>query len=487
MAQSQYRADLSKVSFPLLSEEQGRTLLGGARNESAEDNLPSIYYGHNIMPTDKGVQSIGYLGIASAAPVGANLADVRTVYSETKERTLLAIGVDTYRLNAGVWQVVTGGTTSPANDITIGKVNGISYIFDKQSACYTYDSVGNSYTPVTLTGVALPNTLGVVASSGYLMTYTEDAIAWSSTIDPTDFTPSPVTGAGGGVVAGLGGKIQFVLPIATGVLIYTETNVISGAYTGNVQYPFKFREVSNSKGGITLDMVAYEQNAANHFAYTSAGFQTLVAQKADTLLPDVTDFLSGLRFEDFDEGTGLLVTENLAAPMLKKIKYIASRYLVISYGKTSFTHAIIYDTALSKLGKLKITHTDCFDYVGDQADSAKESLAFLLPDGSAQVVDFATNSSGVVIVGKFQERRSRLLTLLKVEVENIGAADTCTLDSLYTLDGKNVIKKAGLNTYAVGLARSYSFRVTGINHSLSFIGKFNLTSLLLIYKIAGRR
>jgi len=88
------------------------------------------------------------------------------------------------------------------------------------------------------------------------------------------------------------------------------------------------------------------------------------SQKAQIVLPEITDFLAGKVFEDFDEVTKELSLTELTATMKKKTKFISSRYLIVSYGITEFTHALIYDIALERLGKLKIAHVDCFEYLG---------------------------------------------------------------------------------------------------------------------------
>ena len=87
--------------------------------------------------------------------------------------------------------------------------------------------------------------------------------------------------------------------------------------------------------------------------------------------------------------------------MLKKVKLVASRYLVISYGVFEFTHAIIYDLALKRLGKVKITHADVFEYVGEQTEASKESIAFLLGTGEVKTLDFSAtaDASGVLVLG----------------------------------------------------------------------------------------
>ena len=502
MAQSYYRIDLTAPLFPMLSEQQGRTIIVPQAGEQDSNNKPALAYCHNVMPSEYGLDSVGYLEVIPAAiPAVSNFVDVRIAYGSARSRLYLAWDatgrVYVYLIGAAAWVKLDDTVPSPVTgsfskeDITIGTVNGVSYIFYSRLGCFRYNESTGVLDPITLTGISIPVTLGVVASSGYLAAYTEEAIAWSSTIDPTDFTPSTVTGAGGGNIAGIGGKIVFILTNSLGLLAYTATNVVAGTYTGNVQFPWKFREVPEAKGGISLDLVAYEANSSDQYVFSKAGLQSVSSNRAKVLLPMLTDFLAGKRFEDFNEVTEEYEITDLTATMQKKLKFIAARYLVISYGVTSFTHAIVLDLALNKLGKLRIPHVDCFEYIDDQTEVAKESLAFVSASGAVQVVDFSVTaaSSGVVILGKMRASRTRTLQLLGVDVENVPDTDSFSLRTRLEQDGKNVapptvagsLLQSGLNV------ASYGFRSTAANHSLMCLGRFNLVSLIIKYKPAGRR
>lgn len=469
---------------------------GDARTPVGDSGSIGVSYCHNVMPSQHGLDSVGYLDIVPAySPVTDLFTDVRIIYGSNRTRLHLAFdsagGIYVLKSGSTFWFKLTAtvpvGVT--AEGITIGTVNGVSYLYYYKSSCVKYNESTDTLDAVTLTGVDAGNVVGIVASYGYLIAYTEFSLAWSSTVDPTDLTPSATTGAGGGNVAGIGGKILFSLANSLGILIYTETNTIAGTYTGNVKYPFKFREVDNSKGGISLDFVAYEANSAEQFVYSKAGLQALTSQRADNVLPEITDFISGKRFEDFDEVTKVFTVTDLTTTMKKKIKFIASRYLIISYGITEFTHALVYDISLKRLGKLKITHTDCFEYVGDQTEVAKESIAFLLASGKVSVLDFSTMaaSNGVVSLGKLQYSRGHMTTLQGVEIENVEESATISVSSQVSLDGKTITTTSGIELTKVANLRKYAFRVTALNHSILLIGKFNLTTVLVIYTLGGRR
>lgn len=491
----------------MLSEQQARTIIGSTAGEApARVDRPGIAYCHNVMPSLYGIDSIDFLSVIpafSAIPAGLTMDDVRVVYGDARSRLYLVWDTEgniyALRPSTSSWIAVpatvpaTGGPTFSVESVTVGTVNGISYIFYAGIGAFNYNETSNQLDAVTLTGLNIPEILGVVGSSGYLVAYTKEAIAWSSTILPTDFVPDKVTGSGGGNVAGIAGDIIFVTYDTLGILVYTAANIIAGTYTGNKQFPFKFREVDNSKGGISLDRTAYEANGPEQFVYSKAGVQSITSRAAKTILPEVTDFLAGRRFEDYNETTKLYEVTDLAAAgtMKKKMKFIASRYLIISYGLPTvagFTHAIVFDLALKKLGKLKITHTDCFEYVDSQTEISKESIAFLLSTGEVQIVDFSApaTSSGVLILGKLQFTRSRLFTLLGVEIENVESGATLDVSDQASLDGKNFTTVEGKLATSDDNIREYAFRITGKNHSVVLIGQFNVVTLQVRYTTAGR-
>ena len=350
MAQRYNTLPEKDASFPMLSDQQARTLMS---EEVSSNQGPSIAYMHNMMASKEGVDSVGYLQVAIPYdPVSISFSDVRVIFGSARTRLYLAFNTDgaiyVLKESDGFWMILSETFSGNIEDVTVATVNGISYIYYSQLKCVTYNEATEALDDVTLTGINLTDTLGVVASYGYLIVYTAFALAWSSTVSPTDFTPSATTGAGGGNVAGIGGEILFCVRNSLGFLIYTETNAIAATYTGNVKYPFKYREIDNSKGGVSLDTIAYEANSAEQYVYSKAGLQSVTSQRATNILPEVTDFLAGKRFEDFNEITKAFTTTDLTTTMLKKVKFIASRYLVVSYGITSFTHALVYDTALKR-------------------------------------------------------------------------------------------------------------------------------------------
>jgi hypothetical protein len=230
-----------------------------------------------------------------------------------------------------------------------------------------------------------------------------------------------------------------------------------------------------------------------YYVYTSSGVQLVNLSAAQTVYPLFTDFLAGKLIEDFDESTRLLTTQKLSSPMLKAVTVVTDRYLVLSYGATSLTHAIVYDLQYRRVGKLKIPHTACFDFkysVPEVADSPRDSFGFLQLDGTIKLVNFDVGSSdrvGVLLLGKYQYARSRLLMLDEIGLENIKQTDSFNLYNLVSLDGKNTAETIPYLADNHTNYRRYTARSTGKNHSLLAIRAFNLVSIELTFHITGNR
>lgn len=518
MAQEKYLIELKKAEFPLLSELLTRTTI--AQAAASGDAVPQLLYAENVLPIQRGIESIQYVEIIP--PIEdrpSDIVDVRIIYGSKRGRYYLAFCAcgSYYILNQSdpnnpFWELKfsnQGGDPFDPEKLTTGTVNGVTYIHFRGSAEITiYDEDTGTFVPQTVLGID-PETwdliLGIVASSGYLIVYTANAIRWSSTINPVDFVPDPVTGSGGGDISDIAGAILFSVPNTLGMIFYTDANAVAASYTGNVQYPFKLREVENSKGGIGLDLIAYEANSDPQYVFSKAGFQTINSREAETVLPELTDFLTGRRVEYYDYDKGFLVQQDLTSDqeMVKKVKYINSRYIGISYGIDEFTNTIVYDTALKRMGKLAIDHTDLFEYSSDSPEIAGQIATFLLADGSCISARSTSDPTeeldipAIAIIGNIQSRHTRMTTLLEAELEIIpingsyGASDDFQCSAISAVDGAsdggNPLVTQGRELYSAAGIQRIGYNVTAKNHNLVIDGAFSLTTALIIYKIHGRR
>lgn len=513
MTQVAYRANLNAQAFPFVSEYSGRSIIVKQADQNfiatgsiaAKDDLdkdtgiPQIYYCHNVMPTAQGLQSVGYTQLAPAIP-SKTFVTITPIRDATENKAYLGqtLSGDFYILLAGStsWSPITSLPTTAGTTVTYGFINGVTYLYFAGIGCYKYDFASSSLLAVTLTGLTASAILGIVASSGYLIAWTSSAIAWSSLIDPTDFTPSLITGAGGGGVSAAKGQLVQCLTHTQGFIIYTTDNSVAALFSNNSRYPFTFREIVGSSGINSGSQVTLEGNTTAHYAYTKSGFQLITQQQSQLVFPEVTDFISGSYFEDFNEVTNAFETQVVSGVMQKQIANIGGRYLIISYGVSSLTHCLVFDLIMKRFGKLKTPHVQCFEFSSVSLiapDTPRQSLGFLGADGTVKIVDFSyasTSSSGVLILGKYQYVRTRTMQLDTFEVESVRAAGTFNALVLTSYDGKSVdliTTAAQINATSGDTVRKYGVRVVGINHSLLFKGDFFFVSLELNFNIHGRR
>lgn len=509
MALLQHRINLDSAVFPLLSELLGRTIVIRGSDQTYPHTFatqiaadpPQLYYAHNVLPTMQGYQSVGYITFIPAS-VGHNFVDVVTLRDGlTGSSALLGItssGVALIStLAVPTWTVadVSGTPSISGKLVTIAYVRGVTYIYFKGVGCYSYNFTTKVLDAVTLTGLTAANIHGIVGSHGYLLAFgLSNSIAWSSTVDPTDFTPSLITGAGAGVLDGAQGETVTAVAVQDGMIFFNATNATSGMYQGNERFPFAFTTIVGCGGLSDAKFAAYANlDSPAAYAYTTSGLQVIDTRQAKFLLPEVTDFLSGNKLEDFDETTLTLSTVSPGHTLRKRLAWIADRYLILSYGADNLTHALVFDTYTSRLGKLKLPHIATFEFtLYDQTaqETPKKSVGCISFDGTIKVVntdlDFAA-SNGVAILGKYQYVRERLIQLQKVELENIPNSGAFFLYDMITLDGKTLqAPVAGYNTGNTGLSQKYNFHLTGINHSLLAKGNFNLVSGILGFNIAGK-
>lgn len=550
MSQIEFKALLDADTFPFLPSSMSRTILlrdgqenGRLYTQQASDTkpplTPQIMYMENCVPTVAGVQSVGYRQFTPPYD-GIDLGftsryEIRTPRGNKFEFAISNTTGQAYLLDptgSGIWAPISlpGAITwVPGTQITIAYVQGTTYIcLAKLGVIYLDDSTGVfpfQLTQLVLTGIDVSKIICACGAANYLIISDMSTVYWSSATTPSDFTPSLTTGADSSNVSDIKGNITFLAQIPQGFLIYTNTNVVSATYTSNLRYPWNFREVPGSAGVIDPEQVSYDENFAEHIAWTNSGLMKLNRIEATIEFPEVTDFLAGRRYETFDWTAGQIIVSMLTSNLHTKINMVGSRYLIVSYGIFSLTDALIYDYSLKRWGRLKIDHVDVFEYSAPTWVGArrwrdlhgipwrqlhpqtwkqlrsqerivgvpKHNVCFMKADGSVYVLngDLSDDSrSGVLLLGKYQYVRSRILDLFRVECEDVTSTATnysCKIFSSW--DGKtlNVQTSPYVRTPVLDGIRDHLCRVSGINHIIGFNGAFNLNSVMLTAKLGGSR
>lgn len=517
MAQITYRANLSSPTIPFTVSNSGRHIIYkqydqhymppmvSDRDMDKDVGVPQAIYAHNVLPTGDGYQAVDF--DRQVYKLAGDKTFVQIVSVRDVAGNVVYIGLTTenklyfYRAPFFTWNYLfTLGATHTPN-LTVAQVSGVSYIFASKWNCYTYNFTTNALEESAFNGVEMLDIVGITSAQGYLIAYSEDSVVWGSLLNPIDMEPSLATGAGGGTVEQIRGKIVACVYNITGFLVYTTANAVVAVYSGNEAYPFNFREIANSGGLLNANYVATEANSGTHYAFTAAGLQQITPVETKGIFAELTDFLTSKVFDDFDPTTLTLTHTELTTPLNKKIAFIADRYLVVSYGSSELTHMIVYDTFLERFGKLKLPHIAVFEWAGHatvDADVTKTSFGILQEDGTVVTVNFSpaagnwdelpVDSRPVILFGKYQFVRSNFIQLDRIELETTYVTDDFECYAIPSMDGKNFgAAVAGAENTVTDYVKNFFFKAVALNFTALLLGKFNLSTLILHFSVHGER
>lgn len=541
MAKLRFKGALNAASFPMVSILQSRTVLQPGldvnarppRAASAADDydlqVPQLLYCENVVPTGEGLQSIGYERVIAGLPGVTGFDQAITLRDEAENNFILspAGGLNyIFTANAGVWESVDPIVGAEGKLVTRAYVNGRTFVCYEGLGVYEYDATLGTFSKLTLQGLADADVRGIGGSSNYLIAFTDLTVHWSSLVDPVDFVPSLTTGAGFAIPQDVKGRITALLGIAGGYIVYTTKNAVAAVYTNNTRAPFTFKEVANAGGILSYEQVTSEQNAGPHYAWTTGGLQKITIQGSEAVSAEASDFLAGKMWEYWDyTAKRLQQVYSSDAEFPVKVAFISSRWLVVSYntgaGVGVFNYALIYDVVLKRWGKVKIDHVDCFYYpypnlfgdltyddlnntsydqlnntsyddlsTGVASDPpSKLCVGFLASNGAIDIMQMdynkITQQLGIVIFGKFQSKRSRLITIQQCDIEGV-YQDSFTQQPQFqifaaaSLDGYKPDSIFPMTLLKAGSKfAKFAKRLTGMNVSLILLGTFALSTYLL--------
>jgi hypothetical protein len=541
MAQLTVRGNLSAANFPFVSDFWGRTVIIAQydmnyippQSQSGADadrdrGIPQLFYAQNVLPDEQGYKSVSTVGFIRNQPATTNFTSgfIARDPSETKCFIGFTITGKVWMYKSFSWIDVTPAFAWPGGEVSYGFANGYTYICFAGYGIYKVDIAGSALIHPAWAGIVDTAIIAITGSVNYLIACTGTIAAWSSTANPEDFTPSLITGAGSGTPNDLAGLIIAAVPFGNGFAIYSTQNIILAAFSGNTRFPWVFRNANNGAGITSKESVAFEGDLGNNYAWTSAGLLKVASTGCIPEFPSATDFLAGKIFEDYDYVTDVFTQTYLTSQLSVKMAFVGSRYIVISYGLTSaLTHALIYDTALRRWGKVKVDHVDVIDIEMSSAGGTltyaaltpttytllagvpyselrtlsqiaampKYNMGFMKNTGEIIILDAAfgdTTAQGVCLLGKYQlSRNQAMCSLQMIDVENAapssGAMDVRVLT---TIDGKTFLP-AVTPTLAInsGNFRRYTCRTSGMNHSIVYKGAIHLASHVLTFARGGRR
>lgn len=543
MALHRIRALINNAQFPFLYEHAGRsvvesqdlaprmpgTFYGSPANQ--EVGVPAVIFAENVVPLARGFLSVGFTQ-QNAGPTPAQTEmDQGIPLRDPDENQALFVPA-----RGANWvfdpSTLTWAQKSPFTLgsglalVTRAYVNGRTFVFYEKTKLLEYNYGAGTLDTLVLTlpaGYAITDIRGIGSAGPYLLLFTDVEILWSSPLNVLDFADLDA-GAGAQVPADLKGQITSILATSKGAIAYTTRNAVAMRVTNNSVAPFVFTAIDGAGGCSNWERVAADSVEDAQYAWTTAGLQRISMQSAETIDPEVTDFLVGGKLEQWNPVTKRVDSISASGPFSVKLSLLAQRYLVISYGTQTkeYTHALMYDISLRRWGKVRFTHSDVFMYTypslsgdydydelpGDYADlldleyddlsivqalalPAKRGICFMPRDGSLNIMltDFAqVNDGGVLLFGHLQFMRNNETTVQRIEIEGVKNDPLPEVTIISSDNGfnRNFITTPALKDSTDNYS-NYDSRVTAKNHDIALEGCFMLTGLLVEVTKHGHR
>jgi hypothetical protein len=521
-------------------------------DESVDHNLAQVIYSENVMPSSEGICSVGYHRLI--APTVNRDFDSIFALRDAAENTVLyspAKGKNyVYDEDAAAWsstsiEEVFGLTLHADSDPAASQVT-YAYVDGKTFVCFSRlksdetepTDMSIMYwngTELTSAASLLANAPfpvgeidGIASSNGYLLIWSELAVAWApfrgTTFDYAPYANGAFTGSGTQVPEDIQGNIRAIIALAGGFIMFTARNAVAANYYAqSLETPWVFREIADAGGLESYEQATVEGTLGKVYAYTTTGFQRISLNSAESVLPDISDFITNRKIERYRYDLRELYQASTSLDFFTKIANVANRYIVISYGTFPgvFSFAVVYDLALERWGKLRMIHRDCFYYaygsrranltysmlgdvpydhpdlttydattqLGNALTAAEHGLAFLKETGEVIIADWSdavrdTADQAVAIVGRVQLTRASHVQLNRAEVSGL-VAGTIYVQPSYngrTLEPAiELLEIASVGDYAVkgGMIDCRNFNV--VLH-----GTFSLSTIILEATTSGK-
>ena len=571
MAQSVFRLNVTASQFPFLSDQAGTSVIVPNQDtyyvkpnqftgETADKNIgiPQFLFIENCMPTSYGMSSVGFDNATNPFPGGLTDAD-QLIYlrSRTGRRYLLNFN----RTNGNVW-IYSPEVARWIYVLYISESDSRCYIAMVKGRCFFYfkgttvlfefdgfNTGTELFEFFAMTGVGgisdLSTMIGITGTNNFLIFFNGTYLFY--TIPPDgygtvpDFTPSlGETGAASETPSVLKGVMRICLPTQDGFYIFTSTNIVAAFYSGNIKFPWTYRELEGSSAINSLDAIAMDQDCYPKYAYTTEGLIKIGKTNCIPVHVEASEFMGNSIYEYFDWPSREIVRRQLTQPMRISMAYVSSRWLVISYGAQGeiFSHAILWDEHLKRWGKIQRNHARVIQWYGVPAtlpstfgytyqqlldlnwtyqdllnmemtyamlgglevegepDIALEykSLGFITDTGVMQVVNFdlgRVTDESVAILGRLQFTRSSRADIINIWTENLQQNPTTEKTKvaiLSTDDAKTVAKTEygwPILRNTNGMQQFNFCKSEGLNHYLRFEGDFDLATIVAVLVRTG--
>ena len=557
MSQYPYRSSIDTVALPFTSRYCGRTIIqpqldqyqqanisGGITDITANKGIPEVFYIHDVLPTRQGIKSVAYQKVLKGLPNVNTFDRIQSVRDSANNIGFLGTTTDgrSFLLSTFLttWVEVTPAGAPSTSEISVANVTGQSYVCYPKFGIYTVDLVSGTLTTAAISWGATVNDAGNTVNSSMIISITDCynfllatdgyTLYNSSATNPLDFDVSQglITGATSQVPTDIQGPIIVLVKIGIGFGIFTNTNIVSGQWSNNIQYPWVLRSVPNSGGIDSISKITKGGPDGTVYAYTSAGLQQISVLKSELVFGTLTDYLSSRFYEDWDDVNLVPFETILGADMTIRVQWTGNRYLVISYGPLNLEQAYVYDSSLKQWGKLRIPHACIVDFivkadgnrlsysnevnnsysslysiaydeltsVSQNPASVKRTMGILQNDGTVLVPvmdEYNFTANAVALIGYYRLIRQNLLAIQQISVENIDTQNYAFNLSVISSQLDSAIQTTTVfDSYSINVEGASSIRVlygysVGIDHSILLQGSFSIISLEFWFTLDGRR
>lgn len=535
MSQITSRFEVAAAEFPFLSDQVGRTVvvdedkgkLKIANSSGLPEKItqPQLIYAENILPVGVGFRSVSFMVSSGQVPGNSVIYNVWEMQDTAQRNAYIAATTDRklwlFDEDYPQWLPLTAPVAWNGADLTFAKVSGRAFVFIPGAGLYELSGTTRNLVQQTVAGISEELALGICGSFGYLIFYDALKIYYSSATDPLDHVPSITTGAGSGSIQEAAGAIRFIKQTSLGINIYCEKNVVSAQYSSNIRYPWVFKAVDNSLGVGSPDRVTREDESGNQYCLTSGGMMGVNVKAAKHVFPAVSDFLAAKRIETYNRSTHLSTFAAVPNGVITRLSLIASRWLVLSYGISTYTQALVYDSALKRWGKIVADHIAfvelaidynsmflgrCSDmphpcslynvacntitFGGPSVDTDSSMLAFFNSTGQLNIArfDFLDYTDALAIFGRFQLTRRKKCVVQELELECVGA-ENVTATILSSFNGKTMSQATSMYKYEGANDRAWFLSADAPeaeNHSVELRGSFYVISQQITISQGGR-
>lgn len=384
MTERTFHAELTSREFPYNFKELSSTVIfnqgseiqrgvpGGIQGADSEKSFGvcQAYYLDNVLPISRGYSSIGFTAAVPELDLSSEIIAGFTVRG-TGAQIALFVATQTnayvYDPNGGQWQELELSGTS-AELVSYAFVKEVTYIYYGYKV-YVYNFDSQELQEVDLIAIDESVIKGIASAGSHLIAWDDTTIYRSSVLDPLDFDPlnGLSTGAGSTKVLAIKGNIIVCLALGEDFVIYTSNNAVSARQTGQLQFPFVYKEIKGSAGIESAQHVAHDSNQGNHISWTASGFQQVNVESAEYIWPELGDGITRglMSVIDPEFFTPLFVRVD---SIQVKLNFVSNRWVVVSTralpftATSTYTDAYVYDTLLGRWGKLTVPHATFLEF-----------------------------------------------------------------------------------------------------------------------------